>query len=223
MNRTDLSVQDNVVNIVSELARLINQLEDSDQYPYLEKLSGQLNIPLAILRASIGGRGTARRRGQRRGEEPSLSEEVEVSEAMLRSEASDTLEEYILALLVQHPQLLDDMGDADPQFFGHSENRQLFTMMLTCPTIGELREGLDTVLAGLLGRLEKRELPPMSSTERQSVRNECLSRLEERHLRDFQFNLLQTDEPEVAPQRELTQQVQQVNRRLRELHSTRRN
>ena len=223
VERTDLSVPDSRANIARELARLINQLDEMDQYEYWNKLAEQLNVPLDTLRASIGNQGS--RRGSRRSSsrEEDSGADVEVSEAMLRSEASDTLEEYILALLVQHPQLLDDMGDADPQFFGHSENRQLFTMMLTCPTIGELREGLDTVLAGLLGRLEKRELPPMSSTERQSVRNECLSRLEERHLRDFQFNLLQTDEPEVAPQRELTQQVQQVNRRLRELHSTRRN
>ncbi len=220
VERTDLSVQDNVVNIVSEIARLINQLEDSDQFPYLEKLSGQLNIPLDILRASIGGRGTAQR--QRRRGDSGLGQpaEVEVSEAMLRSEASDALEEHVLALLVQHPQLLEDLGEADPQFFRHSENRQLFTMMLTCPTIGELREGLDTILTGLLGRLEERELPPMSLTERESVRNECLSRLEERHLRDFQFSLLQTDGPEVAPQRKLTSQVQEVNRRLKELHST---
>ncbi|MCE2456813.1 MAG: DNA primase [Dehalococcoidia bacterium] len=220
ITRTDLSVQDNVVNIVSELARLINQLEDSDQYPYLEKLSSQLNIPIEILRASIGGRGGSQTRRRNGGAESQHAVELEVSESMLRSEAADTLEEYVLALLVQHSQLLEDLAEADPQFFRHSENRQLFTMLLTCPTIGELREGLDSVLAGLLGRLEQLELPPMSSTELQFVRNECLSRLEERHLRDFQFNLLQTDGPEVAPQRELTPQVQQVNRRLRELHST---
>ena len=219
VKRTDLSVQDNVVNIVSELARLINQLDDSDQYPYWEKLSGQLNIPLEILRASIGGRGSSRRRRRSGGEEVDQAAEVEVSANMLRSEMTDPLEEYVLALLTQHPNLLEDMRDADPQFFRHTENRQLFTAMLTYPTIGELREGLDSVLGGLLARLQERELPPMTSGERQSVRNECLSRLEERHLRDFQFNLLQTEGPDIAPQRELEPQIRQVNQRLRDLLS----
>ena len=220
VKRTDLSIPDSRSNIARELARLINQLDEMDQYEYWNKLAIQLSVPLDTLRASIGNQGVGRGRRRNASSEHDSGAEVEVSESMLRSEATDTLEEYVLALLVQHSHLLEDLAEADPQFFRHSENRQLFTMLLACPTIEELREGLDSVLAGLLGRLEQLELPPMSSTELQFVRNECLSRLEERHLRDFQFNLLQTDGPEVAPQRELTPQVQQVNRRLRELHST---
>ena len=220
VGRTDLSIPGSRANIARELARLINQLDEMDQYEYWNKLAIQLNVPLDSLRASIGSQGG--RRGRRRSvpSEETGGAEVEVSEAMLRSEATDTLEEYLLALLIQHPHLIQGVGDADPQFFRHSENRQLFTAMLTCPTIGELKEGLDSVLGGLLVRLEERELPPMTSVERESVRNECLSRLEERHLRDFQFNLLQTEGPEIAPQRELEPQIRQVNRRLRDLLST---
>ena len=219
VERTDMSVQDNVVNVVSELTRLINQLDDSDQHPYLEKLSAQINIPLPILRASIGGRGGGRRMW--RGDSDQAAD-LEVSPNLLGGETSEPIEEYVLALLIQNPNILEDVRDADPQIFRHTENRQLFAEMITYPTIEVLRVSLDSALSELLGRLAERELPPMTSVERQSVRNECLSRLEERHLRDFQFNLLQTDETGVAPQRELTAQVQKVNRRLKELHSTRR-
>ena len=216
VSRTDLSVPDSRANIARELAGLINQLDEMDQYEYWNKLAEQLNVPLDTLRASLGTQRDRRGR-RRRNDSTDADAAIEVSPNLLTEETSEPVEEYILALLIQHPDLLEDVRDADPQFFRHTENRQLFTAMLTCPTIGELKEGLDSVLGGLLGRLEERELPPMTSSERQSVRNECLSRLEERHLRDFQFNLLQTEAPEVAPQRELEPQIRQVNQRLRDL------
>ena len=216
VSRTDLSVPDSRANIARELAGLINQLDEMDQYEYWNKLAEQLNVPLDTLRASLGTQRDQRRR-QRSNDRTDADAAIEVSPNLLTEETSEPVEEYILALLIQHTDLLEDVRDADPQFFRHTENRQLFTAMLTCPTIGELKEGLDSVLGGLLGRLEERELPPMTSSERQSVRNECLSRLEERHLRDFQFNLLQTEAPEVAPQRELEPQIRQVNQRLRDL------
>ncbi len=218
VERTDLSVPDSRANIARELARLINQLDEMDQYEYWNKLAEQLNVPLDTLRASLGNQRS--QRGRRRDTERANSgADIEVSPNLLVRENSEPVEEYVLALLIQHPDLLEEMSDADPQFFRHTENRQLFTAMLTYPTIGELREGLDSVLGGLLVRLQERELPPMTSVERQSVRNECLSRLEERHLRDFQFNLLQTEGPEIAPQRELEPQIRQVNQRLRDLLS----
>ncbi len=219
VKRTDLSIPDSRANIARELAGLINQLDEMDQYEYWNKLAEQLSVPLDTLRASLGTQRSQRGRRQRDTDRTDTGAAVEVSPNLLAEETAEPVEEYVLALLVQHPNLLEAMSDADPQFFRHTENRQLFTAMLTYPTIGELREGLDSELGGLLARLEERELPPMTSVERESVRNECLSRLEERHLRDFQFNLLQTEGPEVAPQRELEPQIRQVNQRLRDLLS----
>lgn len=221
VKRTDLAIPDSRANIARELARLINQLDEMDQYEYWNKLAEELNVPLDTLRASLGTHSSQRGRRQRNGNQDDTSAEVEVSPNLLAGEASEPVEDYVLALLVQHPNLLEDVRDTDPQFFRHTENRQLFTTMLACPTIGELKDGLDSVLGRLLNRLEQRELPPMSSVERQSVRNQCLTRLEERHLRDLQLSLVQTESPEVAPQRGLEPQIQEVNQRLRELQSMR--
>ena len=220
IKRTDLSVQDNVVNIVSELARLINQLDDSDQYPYLEKLSDQLNIPLEILRASIGGRGRGQRRRRSGNDRNDSGADLEVSPGILTGETAEPVEEYVLALLIQHPNLIEDVRESDPQFFRHTENRQLFTRMLACPTIEELGETLDPILLGLLSRLVGKELPP-ASRGRQLARDQCLSYLEKRHLRDLQQSLIQTEAPSLAPSREVETPIREINQRLRELESMR--
>ena len=220
VKRTDLSVQDNVVKIVSELARLINQLDDSDQYPYLEKLSNQLNIPLEILRASIGGRGGGQRRRRRGNDQYDSGADLEISPGILTGETAEPVEEYVLALLIQHPNLIEGVRETDPQFFRHTENRQLFTRMLACPTIEELGETLDPILRGLLGRLVGKELPP-ASRGRQLARDHCLSYLEKRHLRDLQQSLVQTEAPNLAPPREVETPIRKINQRLRELESMR--
>ena len=220
VKRTDLSIPDSRANIARELARLINQLDEMDQYEYWNKLASQLNVPLDSLRASLGTQRSQRGRRQRVTDREDVGTDIEVSPNLLAEETSEPVEEYVLALLIQHPNLLEDVRKFDPQYFRHTENRQLFTGMITYPTIEALRVGLDSVLSRLLVRLEQFELPPMSALERESARKQCLDRLEENHLRALQLSIVQTDSPAEAPQRELTPQVQKVNRRLKELHST---
>ncbi len=221
VKRTDLTIPDSRANIARELARLINQLDEMDQYEYWNKLASELNVPLDTLRASIGSQGSRRGRRQRAGDQSDSGANVEVSPNLLTGGTSEPVEEYVLALLIKHPNLIEGVRETDPQFFRHTENRQLFTTMLACPTIEELREELDPVLNGLFDRLQGQEFPPLSSSERELARNRCLSRLEERHLRDLQVSLVQTEAPNVAPEREVGTRVQKVNQRIRELESMR--
>jgi DNA primase len=220
VKRTDLSVQDNVVKIVSELSRLINQLDDSDQYPYLEKLSNQLNIPLEILRASIGGRGGGQRRRRRGNDQYDSGADLEISPGILTGETAEPVEEYVLALLIQHPNLIEGVRETDPQFFRHTENRQLFTTMLACHRIEELGEELDPFMYRLVSGLVGKELPS-TSRNRQLGRDHCLSFLEKRHLRELQESLMKTETPQIAPSREIETTIRHINQRLRELESIR--
>ena len=116
--------------------------------------------------------------------------------------------------------LIEGARETDPQFFRHTENRQLFTRMLACPTIEELGETLDPILRGLLSRLVGKELPP-ALRGRQLARDHCLSYLEKRHLRDLQQSLVQTEAPNLAPSREVETPIRKINQRLRELESMR--
>ena len=221
VKRTDLTIPDSRANIARELGRLINQLDEMDQYEYWNRLAEELSVPLDALRASLGHQGAGRSRSRGQANQPEPGAEVEVSPTILGAEKAEPIEEYLLALLIQHPQLVEDVRDANPQFLRHTENRHLFTALLACPRIEELREGLDSTLNGLLDRLDSQELPPMSSSEREMARDRCLSRLEEQNLRELQMSLVQTGTPDEAPLREVEPQIQQVNKRLRELQSMR--
>lgn len=221
IERTDLSVHDNMVKIVSELFRLINQLDQADQHPYLEQVEKETGIPLETLRAAIGGRGGGQRQSRRANERSDSGEDIEVSAAILAGDKAEPVEEYVLALLIQHPNLIEGVRDTDPQFFRRTENRQLFTAMLACHTIEQLREELDPILNGLFERMEEEEFPPLSSSERELARNRCLSRLEERHLRDLQLSLVQTEAPSVTPEREVGPRIREVNQRIKELETLR--
>lgn len=221
VKRTDLTIPDSRANIARELGRLINQLDEMDQYEYWNRLAEELSVPLDALRASLGHQGAGRSRSRGQANQPEPGAEVEVSPTILGAEKAEPVEEYLLALLIQHPQLVEDVRDANPQFLRHTENRHLFTALLACPRIEELREGLDPTLNGLLDRLDSQELPPMSSSEREMARDRCLSRLEEQNLRELQMSLVQTGTPDEAPLREVEPQIQQVNKRLRELQSMR--
>lgn len=221
VKRTDLTIPDSRANIARELGRLINQLDEMDQYEYWNRLAEELSVPIDALRASLGHQGAGRSRSRGQANQPEPGAEVEVSPTILGAEKAEPIEEYLLALLIQHPQLVEDVRDANPQFLRHTENRHLFTVLLACPRIEELREGLDPTLNGLLDRLDSQELPPMSSSEREMARDRCLSRLEEQNLRELQMSLVQTGTPDEAPLREVEPQIQQVNKRLRELQSMR--
>ena len=58
VKRTDLGIPDSRARIARELARLINQLDEMDQYEYWNRLASELNVPLDSLRASIGSQGS---------------------------------------------------------------------------------------------------------------------------------------------------------------------
>ena len=220
VKRTDLTVLDSRANIARELARLINQLDEMDQYEYWNKLASELNVPLDTLRASIGSPGS--QRGRRRGptNEDVPGADIEVSPAMLSGETAEPVEEYVLALLIQHPNLIEDVRDTDPQFFRHTENRQLFTTMLACHRIEELGEELDPFMYRLVSGLVGKELPS-TSRNRQLGRDHCLSFLEKRHLRELQESLMKTETPQIAPSREIETTIRHINQRLRELESIR--
>ena len=226
VGRTDLSVPDSRAKIAAELARLINQLDEMDQYDYWNNLADALGVPLETLRASIGSRGgsgRARRRGAAR---PDESAEVEVSPAILSAPAGDPIEEYLLALLIRYPRLLESARAESPELFRQTENQQLFTILLACHTIDELEADLEPALAPLFQRLSLvgGEMPSMSASGRkgaQTALDECVSRLKRRNQSDLLAGILRTDALHIPPSRELQAQVQEINDSIRNLERRR--
>ena len=217
VRRSDLNVPDSRAHVVRELARLINRLDDMDQHDYWAKLADELGVPLEALQASIASVGNRRARG-RRNPPPWQSEEtqVDVSSNALRSQDSDPIEEHALSILVQNPDLVENARATNPDCFRETENRELFTALISYPTIEELRAEVDQVLAERLSRLESADLP---GTGLESALAQCLTRLERRRSSYNQEMMLHTEKLSLPPSREVEDEVKRVNQRIKELET----
>ena len=217
VRRSDLNVPDSRAHIVRELARLINRLDDMDQHDYWGKLADELGVPLEALQASIASVGN-RRAGGRRNSPPWESEErqVDVSVSALRSQDSEPIEEFVLRILIQNPDLIASARQTDPECFHRIENRELFTALISYPTIGEIRDSIDEILAERMNRLESAELPGTAS---ERALDQCLRRLELRRSRQIQQMILDTEDLSLPPPSEVQDNVISVNSRIKEVET----
>ncbi len=217
VGRADLNVPDSRARIVSELARLINRLDDMDQHDYWRKLADELGVPLDVLRASISSVGNRRAHG-RRNSPPGENEEqgFEVSLNALKSRDAQPIEEYALSLLLQRPDLVENARLTNPECFHRTENRELFTALLSYPTIEELRDNVDQALTEHLRRLETLKSP---GTGIERALAQCLKRLELRHMRDSQEMMLDTADMRLPPPRDVEDEVKRVSLRIKELET----
>ena len=218
VQRADLNVPDSRAKIVKELARLINRLDDMDQHDYWRKLAAELGVPLESLQASIAGVGNRRQRGRRNSPPWESAEEpqIDVSSNALRTQDSDPIEEYALSILIQNPDLVETAQSTSPECFRRTDSRELFTALVSYPTIEELRNEVDEVLAERISRLESVELP---GTGVERALSQCLRRLELRHIRETQELMLDTDDVRLPPPGELEPEVKRASLRIKELET----
>ncbi len=217
VRRTDLNVPDSRARIVSELARLINRLDDMDQHDYWRKLADELGVPLDTLRASISSVGN-RRSGRQRNSPPWENEDqgFEVTPNALNPRDAEPIEEYALSILIQNPDLLEGVRRTGSDYFYRTENRVLFTALLSYPTIEELSDNVDQALSEHLRRLQTMKSPG-SGVER--ALTQCFKRLELRHMRDSQEMMLDTADVQIPPSREVEDEVKRISLRIKELET----
>ena len=223
VSRTDLNMPGSRAGIARGLAGLINRLDEMDQYEYWTKLADALNVPLDSLRASINiGSGGGRDR-RRRAQAVSVGADVEVSPNLLQSRVEDTVEEYILRLLIRVPDMRGAVEDMSPNCFRRIENRVLFTALLSCPTISEFRDGLEPEVAEQLERLEAVHdtvIADIGRREAEAAVAECRTRLELRLHVDLQTAVTDGMLDDSPPPRENEQRVSEANQQIWELHTT---
>lgn len=169
----DLSRASDKTTVVTELSRPIGEIRDPVRRShYLQKLARLVGVDERTLEARI--RSLTRTEARK-----VKSTEVEVAPSSRAF--SNSLEEYCLALVLRFPDLRADCQAVPPTFFESSENREVF---LACrDSDGEPEQCLDSSLWEHVSYLRKRSLPPMTMKE-QDVLRDCLSRLEERFLRN---------------------------------------
>ena len=159
-----------------ELLPIIAEIKDTvRQAHYLQKLAHLLKVSEHSIEAALVR--IRPRQGRGRAEEP--KQEVATH---LHPLLSSPIEEYCLALLLQHPELKDKHEELSPEYFENSENREIFIAWQRSDKIESLKEELEPATHEHLDSLLTRNL---LNTKIEQKYAECVLRLREKSLRSL--------------------------------------
>jgi DNA primase len=184
INKVDLASARDKSSAIEKLLPLLSQMKDSiRQAHYVERLARLLKIDEHDLRdAWKKFRADERKRKATKNTKASIP----VVPAII---SSSPLEQYCLALLFQYPELKAESQELSPDYFEHTENRELFTKWQQNDNLDSLRNSLDSTLQDYLGSLTAKKLPPPlkeSETARCEDLSRCISRLHEMRLKNLE-------------------------------------
>jgi len=207
--QVDTSTPEGKVRMVERVSPFIYAVHEPIlQDSYLRKLADFLAVREETLRATLNrpnmrqgdSRAANGSRNNGRGPEERPSSRNGVDRSALLAEERDSLDEHCLALLLQFPDLADDLpglGGLPPEYFRRPENREIYLQLTRAWTEApemllpddSLAEQAKRYLLPELGehveRLATRKLPPMEPWVRKDELRKVLARLEERQLKDL--------------------------------------
>jgi len=221
VRRVDMSSSQGKAEAVERIFPLITGMDNPfEQDRYLQRLADHLGVTRATLEASAGRLRTPAKR--RRTSQAAGS----ASSAPFRQVEGDALEEHVLTLMAQDPDLASRVSEHVGDHFKGTENRALLSAFTEASTMDTVYGLLDIQATQLLERLSARVLPPADRVQRSAEFEACKRRLEERHLRDLKAQeeavLTQAagSSPEDLPYLDsVHQQSTEINERLKELFS----
>ena len=95
------------------------------------------------------------------------------------------VEDHLLALVLQRPDLREFVEAVPPEHFLDTANRELFTCWSRVPTLEEMLELLSADLAEKADRLRSAPVPPSDHAQRVTEVTQCVRRLRERYMRNL--------------------------------------
>lgn len=218
--RVDTGTGQGKTQVVETLFPIIASTKnDFDQERYFRKLAEAIDVSEESLRASIGG--LKKSLGARTRARARRDSDTRVTVSPLTGNPDDVLEEYVLVLLLDTLDLKEKISKVAAQYFNNSEYREIFTQWLSCTTIDDLREAVDESLQDELDRLLAKAPVSTDRREGEAALAESVGRLERRHLRDLQHEMLATEDAGTPPGRELERAVAEVNAAIKESFSQR--
>ncbi len=182
--KVDLRSARDKSSAIERLLPLLSEMKDPlRQAHYVERLARLLNIDGRVLGDTLRKyRVTERkRRGSR-----SLQSFKPVAPTL---SSSSPLEQFCLALLLQHPELKSETAGLSPDCFEHSENQELFQKWQQSGDVVSLKESLDSTLHEYLESLLAKTLLPAlkeNATARCETLNDYIIRLQEKRLRNLE-------------------------------------
>ena len=97
--------------------------------------------------------------------------------------ANDGIEEYFLALVMQRDELREYASSVPYEHFFDTCNREIFNLWKNSKNIDSDIESSEPELQERVNTLRLRSLPPSDQNKRIAELNQCVFRLDERHLR----------------------------------------
>ncbi len=163
---------------VDKLLPIVAEMKDTvRQAHYLQKLARLVKVSQHSLEATLGRIKPSQ--GKRRAKEPSQERVTQALHPLL----SSPVEEYCLALLLQHPELKGRNEGLSPEYFENSENREIFTAWQQANAPSSLKDGLDSAIWEHLDSLITRSLPANQIEQKYA---NCVLRLREKFLRGLE-------------------------------------
>jgi len=163
---------------VDKLLPIVAEIKDTvRQAHYLQKLARLVKLSERSLDAALGKIKASQSRRQIKEPKP------EAITRALRPILSSPLEEYCLALLLQHPELKDKSEGLLPEYFESSQNREIFIAWQQANDLSSLKDKLDAALHEELDALINKSLP---ANQIELKYADCVLRLREKFLQNLE-------------------------------------
>ena len=177
---------------VKELLPVIAEMKDKvRQAHYIQKLARLVNVGERTIEAELSRLKPSIDR-KRKPIALSKQETYDYKSPLIRS---SRLEEYCIALLLQHPELKEVNKYPTSEYITNSENREILLALQRFNDLSTLKENIDTAIHEHLDSLVKWELPPNNIEQKY---DDCILRLE----REFWKNTEKGKEEMLASERE---------------------
>ncbi|MCL0057464.1 DNA primase [Dehalococcoidales bacterium] len=175
--KLDLTTAKDKTLVVGKLLDIIAEIKDSvRQAHYLQKLARLVKVSERSIEAAL-----RKIKPDSRTRKPSQ----EARAGALRSLFSSPIEEYCLALLLQHPELKACCHQVKEEYFENSQNREIFIGWQKTSDLLSLKRELDAAIWEHLDFLLTKSLPPTAQLE--GVFTDCILRLREKFLRSLEI------------------------------------
>ena len=209
----DLTTARDKSHAVERLLPIIAAINDPiRQAHYLQKLAGLVKVDINTIKASLS-----------RMKQPAVRRRAPAAKPATITQAARPLvatsrEEYLLAILLQHPELKDGLEGLSPEYFESSENREIFNAWREVGDATSLKEKLDPAIHEHLDVIINKKLPESRNNIEQKL-IDSIMRLKEKYLKNIAARKAESGEADIDPAR-LEEDIK-ISAQLKELDARR--
>jgi len=172
--RKDLAQPAQRAELMQELLPVLRLIEEPVHHAhYLQRLARLTQVSEDVLQREL--------RSARGGRRPQQEPSQEASSAPARAQR-DSVQEFVLALLLRYPELRGEGCALSPDFFALSEHRGVFTAWLDETNFDALRDALPEELHPHLTRIMSRNVPILEGSHLFEAFQDCVRKIGLRRL-----------------------------------------